>query len=264
MIIHRIVRPVRRCANGLIVLAGLAAAGAVVADVSEGSWIRPAVAASGLTKITQQRDDYIKTLPKHRQAKYYRLLGQQKPGHECFFTNKAYHVVWNGICQYNHAFDWESVSMFGQFSKKHDAAKAVDGRLDTWMNSKETRKADGIVWWELNLAKAVAAKEFVVVKSYGHQGGILAVSKTVRGDKLMTDKSGKVKRYYLGQLPGTFRVKLDGKPARHFRIYTHTAEWRRVKKIPAERLVTRVNNSPFYSIYEVYILEGNLNSAHRR
>ena len=255
MNIQRITQPVRRIAKSVVVLAGLVAAGAIVADVTEGSWIKQAVAASAVTKAVQQHDAYIKSLPEHRRAKYYRLLGQQKPGHECFFTDKPYHVVWNGVCQYNHAFDWESVSMFGQFSNKHDALKSVDGRLDTWMNSKETRKADGIVWWELNLAKAVNARKFVGVKSAGLQGGVLAVSATVRGEKLMTDTSGKVKRFYLGSGPGTFKIDLDGKPARHFRLYTHTAEWRRVTKVPAERLVTRVNNSPFYVLTEVYILD---------
>lgn len=251
--------PIARCArqffHGFAILAGLAAGGTFATDYAGHGWTKQVAAASAITKLTQQTETYIKSLPKHRQAKYYRLLGQQKPGHECFYTNKPYHVVWNGVCQYNHAFDWESVSMFGEFSKKHDAEKSVDGRLDTWMNSKETRKADGIVWWELNLAKAVNARKFVGVKTAGLQGGVLAVSRTVKGDKLMTDKSGKVKRFYLAHGPGTFKIDLDGQPVRHFRLYTHTAEWRRVTKVPAERKVTWVNNSPFYSLTEVYILD---------
>lgn len=269
MTIQRITRYTRGFANGLALLLGIVAGGAFFADAAVDGWIKQAAAVSFKNTIKQQKDEiakkleeqrqkriaYIKTFPKHQRAKYYRLNGKQKPGHECFFTGKEYHVIWNGSCQYNHAFDWESVSMFGEFSKKHDAVKAIDGRLDTSMNSRETRKADGIVWWELSLAKAVKAGKFVVVKSYGMQGGVLAVSQTVRGDKLMTDKSGKVKRFYLAHGPGTFKIDLDGKPVRHFRLYTHTAEWRRVKKVPAERLATRVNNSPFYSIYEVYVLD---------
>ena len=92
----------RRIANGIAVVAGLAVSGVLATDVSERGWVKQAVAASAVMKGAQQRDEYIKALPKHRQAKYYRLLGQQKPGHECFFTNKAYHVVWGGFCQYNH------------------------------------------------------------------------------------------------------------------------------------------------------------------
>lgn len=269
MTIQRITRSTRRFANGLVLLSGIVAGGAFIADAAVDGWTKKAAASSWTKSLSQQtnerlqkekeaiqkRNDYVKSLPKHQQAKYHRLLGEQKPGHECFYSGKEYHVIWNGSCQYNHAFDWESVTMFGEFSKKHDAKKSVDGRLDTWMNSRETRKADGIVWWELNLAKAVNARKFVGVQSSGMQGGVLAVSQTVRGDKLMTDKSGKVKRFYLSHGPATFKIDLDGKPVRHFRLYTHTAEWRRVKKVPAERLATRVNNSPFYSLYDVYILE---------
>jgi hypothetical protein len=270
MTIERITRYTRRCANSLVLLLGIVAGGAFLGAAAVNGLTKQAAAVSfKKNSIKQQKDEmirkleekrqrriaYIKTFPKHQQAKYYRLNGTQKPGHECFFTGKEYHVVWNSRCQYNHAFDWESVSMFGEFSKQYDAVKTVDGRLDTKMNSKETRKADGIVWWELNLAKAVKAGKFVIVQAYGLQGGVLAVSQTVRGDKLMTDKSGKVKRFYLAKGAGSFKVDLDGKPVRHFRLYTHTAEWRRVKKVPTERLVTWVNNSPFYSFYEVYILD---------
>lgn len=250
MTIHRIIRDTHRLTISLILLLGLTAGEPFLADTMPDGWTKRAAAAS-----PQFTDAYIKSRPQHRQAKYHRLHRTEKPGHECFYTNKAYHVVWNGVCKYNHAFDWKTVSMFGEFMSQHDAEKAVDGRLDTKMNSKETRKADGIVWWELNLPKAVNARKFVLVKTTGLAGGVLAVSNTVRGEKLMTDKSGKVKRFYLSYGPKTFKIDLDGKPVRHFRLYTHTAEWRRVKKISDERRVDWVGNSPFYVISEVYILD---------
>ena len=201
------------------------------------------------------REEHINSLPSWQQPKYRRLAAQTKPGHECFWTGQPYHVVWKGLCRYNHAFDWHKVSMFGQFMEKYGADKAVDGRLDTWVNSKQTKSFDLSAWWEIELAAAVRAKAFVVVNG-GVAGGILAVSNHVKGDALMTDTSDRVKRFYIPMDAGpTFDIQLDGSALRYFRLYTPTIEWRKANNIPDEWAVNGQRGSPLYVIHEVYILD---------